>query len=68
MCSYLTCNRKFQNNSQKIQKILEHTIIASFEAKICWERPIKRENKKKSFQCVSTRPGIENSKQIAKKF
>ena len=46
MCSYSTCNRKFQNNSQKIQKKLEHTIIASFEAKICWERPIKREKKK----------------------
>ena len=52
MCSYSTCNRKFQNNSQKIQKKLEHTIIASFEAKICWERPIKRENKKKNHSIV----------------
>ena len=30
--------------------------------------PRKRENKKKSFQCVSTRLGKENSKKIAKKF
>ena len=49
-------------------KKLEHNIIASFQAKIGWERPRKRENKKKSFRCVPTRPIIENSKKIAKKF
>ena len=29
-------------------KKLGHTIIASFQAKIDWERPRKRENKKKN--------------------
>ena len=46
MCSYLTRNRKFQNNSKKF-KNLENTIIASFKAKIGWERLRKRVNKKK---------------------
>ena len=45
MCSYTTHNRKFQKNSKKFKK-LENTIIASFPAKIGWERPRKRENKK----------------------
>ena len=44
--------------------------MASFEAKISWGRPRKRENKKrkKSFRRVRTRPIIENSKKKAKKF
>ena len=33
----------------------------SFQAKIGWERPRKRENKKKSFRWVPNRPLIENS-------
>ena len=33
----------------------------SFLAKIGWERPRKRENKKKSFRWVPNRPLIENS-------
>ena len=45
MCSYLTRNRKFQNNSKKF-KNLENTIIASFQAKIGRERLRKREKKK----------------------
>ena len=49
-------------------KNLENTIIGSFEEKIGWERPRKRENKKKSFRCVPSRPVIENTKKIAKKF
>ena len=47
---------------------LQNTIIASFQAKIDWEMPRKREKKKKLFRCVPTRPVIENSKEIAKKF
>ena len=46
MSSYLTHNRKFQKNSKKIQKKSENPIIASFQAKISWKRPRKRENKK----------------------
>ena len=42
--------------------------MASFQAKIGWERPRKGENKKKSFGYVPTRPIIKNSKKIAKKF
>ena len=56
--------RSVIENSKKIAKKLkklENTIIASFQAKIGWERPRKGENKKKSFQCVPTRPVIENS-------
>ena len=49
-------------------KNLEKTIIASFQAKIGWGRPRKRENKKKTFRCVPSRPRIENSKKKAKKF
>ena len=45
MCSYSTSNRKFQKKAKKFKK-LENTIIPSFEAKIGWERPKKRENKK----------------------
>ena len=44
MSSYPTWNREFQKNSKKIKK-LENTIMASFQAKIEWERPRKRENK-----------------------
>ena len=42
--------------------------MASFQDKISWERPIKGKKKKKSFQLVPTRPVIENSKKIVKKF
>ena len=59
-------------NSKKIAKKfknLENTIIPSFQVKIGWKRPRKRENKKKkSFRWVPTRPGIANFKKIAKKF
>ena len=40
--------------------------MTSFQAKIIWERQRKRE--KKSFQQVPSRPVIENSKIIVKKF
>ena len=64
-------SRPVIENSKKIAKKfknLENTIIASFQAKIGWERQRRRENKKKSFRCVRTRPVIKNSKKIAKKF
>ena len=60
-----TQNRNFQKTAKKFKK-LEKTIIASFQAKIGWERPRMRE-KKKSFLWVFTRPGIENFKKIAEK-
>ena len=42
--------------------------MASFRAKICSGRPRKRENEKKSFRQVPTRPVIENSKNNSKKI
>ena len=48
MSSYPTCNREFQKNSKKIQEKLKkkkNTIMASFQDKIGWKRPRKRENK-----------------------
>ena len=39
--SYPTRNSKFQRNSKKIQ----NTIMASFQAKIDWKMPRKREYK-----------------------
>ena len=60
---------KIPKNIGKKFKKLQNSIIASFEAKIGWERPRKGENKKKkSFQCVPTRPVIENSKKNSKKI
>ena len=40
--------------------------MASFQAKIVWKMPRKREYK--SFRFVPTRREIENPKEIAKKF
>ena len=40
--------------------------MASFPAKISWNRLRKRENK--NYRSVPTRRVIENSKKIAKKF
>ena len=40
--------------------------MASFPAKIGWNRPRKRENK--NYRSVPTRHVIENSKKIAKKI
>ena len=42
--------------------------MSSFLANIGWERPRKRENKKKLSRWIPTRPGKRNSKEIAKKF
>ena len=42
--------------------------MASFPAKIGWNRPRKSENKKLSFHYVLTQRVIENSKKIAKNF
>ena len=42
--------------------------MASLQAKISWESPRKREEKKKSFRRVPTRPVIENSQKKVKKF
>ena len=39
--------------------------MASFQVKTGWERPRKRK-KNLLFQSVPARPGIENSKKIAK--
>ena len=48
MSSYRTINREFQRNSKIFQKIKKNTIMASFQAKIGWERPRKREKFKKN--------------------
>ena len=42
--------------------------MASFQAKIGWNRQRKRENKKLSFLFVPARRVIKNSKKIAKNF
>ena len=42
--------------------------MASFQAKLGWKMPRKREYKKLSFRFVPTRREIENSKKIAKKI
>ena len=46
MSSYLDRNKKFQKNCKEILKKLKDTIMASFQAKIGWERPRKIEKKK----------------------
>ena len=46
MSSYLTRNRKFQKIAKKNLKKLKTTILETFPAKISWDRPRKRENKK----------------------
>ena len=45
MSSFPTRNRKFQKIAKQFKKI-KTTILATFPAKISWERPRKRENKK----------------------
>ena len=42
--------------------------MATFQAKTGRDQLRKRGKKKLSFRSVPTRPGIENSKKIAKKF
>ena len=42
--------------------------MASFQAKIGWKWPRKRQKYKLSFRFVPTQCVIENSKKIAKKF
>ena len=53
---------------QKKFKKLEKTVMASFQAKIGWKWPRKRQKYKLSFRFVPTQCVIENSKQIAKKY
>ena len=50
-CSHPMRNRKIQKNSKKIKK---NIIMASFQTKIGWKRPKKRENK--SYHSVSFQP------------
>ena len=42
--------------------------MVSFQAKMCRERPRKRQKRKLSLRSVPTRLAIENSKKIAKKI
>ena len=42
--------------------------MASFQAKIGGKRPRKRKKYKLAFRFVPTQCGLENSKQVAKKF
>ena len=49
MSSYPTRNKKFQKNCKEILKKLKDTIMASFQAKIGWERSRKREKKRNRF-------------------
>ena len=65
--SYPTRNRKFQKNSQKIQKIKKyHYGVISIQNR---KKKSEKETKSKlSFRFVPTRRVIENSEKIAKKF
>ena len=47
MSSFPTRNRKFQKIAKQFKK-LKTTILATSPAKISWERPRKKENKKKN--------------------
>ena len=51
--SYPTRNLKFKKNSNKFKK-LKYTIIATFQDKIGWKRPRKREYKE--YRSVSFQP------------
>ena len=60
--SYTTRNRKFQNNSKKIQKIKKIPLWLHFKSKLIVIKIIV------PFRSIPTRPVIEKSKKIAKKF
>ena len=63
-----TQNRKFQKTAKKFRK-LEKTIIASFQAKIGWERPRLREKKKivpMGFYPTRNRKFQKNSRKVKK--
>ena len=47
--------RRVIENSKKISKKLKNTIMASFQAKIGWKRPKKRENK--NYRSIPFLPG-----------
>ena len=47
--------RRIIENSKKISKKLKNTIMASFQAKIGWKRPKKRENN--NYRSVPFLPG-----------
>ena len=57
-----TWKRKFQKNRKNIQK-LKNTITAAFQAKICWKKLRKRDNK--NYRFVSFLP--EGQEKIPKK-
>ena len=56
-----------QKKSKKIKKI-NNTIMASFQAKIVWERPRKRENKNYRFVSFLADALWKIQKKIAIKF
>ena len=70
MSSYPTRNRKFKKIAKKFKK-LKTNILATFQAKISWEQPRKREKKKKKIIPRSSFPTHnrkfqKNSKKIPK--
>ena len=67
MSSYPTRNRKFQKNSEKIQKI-KNQHFGNFSSQNKQGMAEKERKKKKSFRGVPSRPVIENSKKVVKKF
>ena len=60
---YMTRNKEFQKNCKKSKKH-HYGFFSSQNGTGLAEK----EKKKLSFRSVTTRPGIENSKKIAKKF
>ena len=53
---------------QKNEKKQKNVIVVSFQAKTGKDRLRMRKKKIFSFRSIPTRPGIGNSKKIAKKF
>ena len=67
MSSYPTRNREFQKIAKQFRQ-LKNTIMASFQAKIGWERLRKRENKNNRSDEFLPDPEKKIPKKIAKKF
>ena len=63
MCSYPTRNKNSQKIAKKFKQ-LENTIIASFQAKIGWERPRRREKNRSDLALADLNRKL---KKIAKK-
>ena len=67
---FVPARRVIENSKKIVKKFkkLKNSTMASFQAKIGWKMPGKREYKKVSFSFLPTRREIENSKKIITKL